>query len=218
MPSTEYHLRLHVPSMVDAGCLEKLLKDKCTEYTVGYEVPEDNPSNPHYQGYIVTDYADVTMRKEIVKLLKIKGNRAYSLTKLRKSKEELLQYVCKDCDVKYTTLTDEQVELYMSIGKARKEELKKKKEKKKTPSLLERLMSDIRVSTAENYEQLLKAILMWYAEAGKVIPCDLMLKQMLVTIRLKQYMQSDDPHRVETALNNYCKRVLGNVYSPDLCI
>lgn len=208
----EYSFRIRATCLASKEALGKVLKDKCIEYTVGYEVPEDNPDNPHYQGYLKSSYADITLRKAFVEILTVRGNKAYSLSALRKTKEELLQYVCKDCNVQFTTLSEEEIQVYQAIGSSRKEEIKKVRDKKKkTPTAIEKMMLDPKIMDSNSKVELCKNVILWYVEHNRMIPGDLQLRQIVVTIRLRQYMNAE-PSQCEKIADAMARRMFVTDY------
>lgn len=210
----EYHLRIRATCLSDVGVFESFLKEKADEYTFGYEIPVDNPDNPHYQGYLKTRYADITIRKAITKMLTASGNRAYSLTKLKKDKSDLLQYVCKDLDIRYTTLSAEELEVYKQIGSSRKAEMEAKVQKRQQQkTALQKMMDDPRIMDAGTREETFAGIVRWYVEKYKCIPEVHVIRRMVQTIMLRRRLNSN-PKYFEERLKLWAAQVYSRHQSP----
>jgi len=168
----EFHLRVDKKALKDLSLLENILKTRCDSYLLSYEAPVDNPDNEHYQGYIRTLYKDITIRKDLTKILTLKGNQAYSLSALRKTKEELLQYCCKDGNVIFSTFTPQEVEVFKQVGNARKEEIQanvEKKKKRQAGSIFIQLRQHIKVQSGD-YQDTAFQVMKWYRENNKPMP------------------------------------------------
>lgn len=204
----EYSIRIDVPALASVDALQRFLTTYCSEYTVAHETVDGE--NPHYQGYIKSTNADSTLRRYVQELLTQKGNRAYSLKKLKKSKEELLQYVCKDLDVRWTTLSDEQLKVYKDLGSARKQEVLQAREKKEAKKpMITRLREELNLETVETREDVARLVVRWYAEADIVIPCDRILLNYIDTLYVS-VLRKYHPTRYEDYLNYYPSMLLGS--------
>lgn len=169
----EFHLRVDKKALKDLALLENILKERCDSYLLSYEEPVDNPDNQHYQGYMRTLNKDITIRKDLTKILTLKGNKAYSLSALRKTKEELLQYCCKDGNVLFSTFTPEEVEIFKQVGNARKEDIEAnvaKKKKRQAGSIFVQLKQHIQCEDSTNFQDLAYQVMVWYRENNKPMP------------------------------------------------
>lgn len=168
----EFHLRVDKKALKDLALLENILKERCESYLLSYEAPVDNPDNEHYQGYMRTLYKDITIRKDLTKILTLKGNKAYSLSALRKTKEELLQYCCKDGNVLISTFTPEEVEVFKQVGIARKDDIQanvEKKKKRQAGSIFVQLKQQITVRP-DDFRDTAYQVMKWYRENNKPMP------------------------------------------------
>lgn len=174
MSIQEFHIRVDKKALKDYDALVDVLKKRCDSYLLSYEIPVDNPDNEHYQGYIRTLYKDITIRKDLTSILSLKGNQAYSLSKLKKTKEELLQYCCKDGNVLISTFSEAEVEYFKQLGAETKKEVEKKK-KKKLDSLFKVLLNYLEEVEPQNGNDMEHAtiafhVLMWFRQRQKQIP------------------------------------------------
>lgn len=170
----EFHLRVDKKALKDYDALVDVLKKRCDSYLLSYEIPVDNPDNEHYQGYIRTLYKEITIRKDLASILSVKGNQAYSLSKLRQTKEKLLQYCCKDGNVLVSTFSEEEVEQFKKEGAETKKEVEKKK-KTRADSLFKVLLNylhEVEPSNGNDMEHAHIAlhVLRWFRERNKAIP------------------------------------------------
>lgn len=186
MEPREFHLRIDRKALKDLTDLQEWVQQNCEEYMISYETPVKNPDNPHYQGWIRTLKKDSALRKSLGKILLLKGNAAYSISKCRE-KENLLQYTCKDGNVVLTTFPLEQVEVYIRIGKETKEEVAKKITKKpKPPTNQDRMFKELDCS--KHSKELFKDVVRWYVANGKTLTPDGCLKLTVKTLRLRFHL------------------------------
>lgn len=175
----EFHIRVDAKALKDLEQLENILKTRCDSYLLSYEEPVDNPDNKHYQGYMRTLNKDITIRKDLTKILTLKGNKAYSLSALRKTKEELLQYCCKDGNVIFTTFTPQEVEVFKQVGSARKDEIQnnvEKKKKRQQGSIFVQLLKYLpewegdKPLEHHDFQNMAYMVMVWYRENKKPLP------------------------------------------------
>lgn len=199
----DFHIRVDAKALKDYASLEEWVRANCDAYLVSYETPVDNP---HYQGYIRTLKKVTTLRKSLTKLLTLKGNTAYSISQCRE-KEKLLQYCCKDGDIRLTTFTDEEVETYKRIGAETKAEVEKSVERRKAKPLntIAKLYKELDCS--RNVKLIFVDVVKWYAANDKCFPDCMMMKRIAQTLRFKWLTQNG--HQCEKFINALVEQAFG---------
>lgn len=187
-----YKFRVTTP---DTDKVMKIVKQYSNHYLVSLENPE---TNVHIQGYMET-YTDIqTIRKAILKAFpELKGNRLYSLGKCdyREENMEYLSYLMKQDNWKCITLPKKLMTKVKEHSKTVKEEIKKKKESKKT--ILQQLDSKVveiintkYLSQIENEEvydiipDVVDVVLDYYKEKD-VLFREFQVKSLIQTLLLK---------------------------------
>lgn len=215
-----FHLRIRLGTVRDGAQLRTMLDERCIRYMLYHESVIGNPGNDHLQGIIETRFKEVTICKAVTDLLTAKGNRAYSVSTLRKTHDELAQYCAKDGRLWASKgYAEEQLAAYQAAGAARKEALTQP-DSKRTSSAVVWLYDEVlaRVGPAPfqvaGATDLMQAIIDVYTAHGKLYPYG-RERALLTSIKLRWLMEHDKP-RYEACRNRLAAAAaadLENIFS-----
>lgn len=197
-----FHLRVRVSAIRSLDQLRMVLDARCQRYLMYHESVVENSENDHLQGVVTTHFKEITLRKAIAEILTVKGNRAYSISALRKDHDTAAQYVTKDgrrWNVK--GYPDDELERLEAVGRERKHALMTPSEKKKSSSvvdwLYEEVMSRAGVApfSSNGIQALMKAVIDVYISSGKMYPYG-RERPLVLSLKLR-WLQANDSAQYE---------------------
>lgn len=165
-----------------------------------YIACEQDAERDHIQAYVyMTKYKNfASLRDRVTKVLGVKGNKEYSVSKLRKSKVEYIAYLMKEgpgAFIASCSLDQTQAEAELL-----REAFIKNPPKARPQSIYQKIVYDIGNEHLVEPREIARKMLMWFYENGKLIPDERQLRRYVETYRFGK-----DPEKA-------CDRIVEDMY------
>lgn len=125
-----YKLRVDLDTVGIDDIKEVLCRYFTDPPVYAYCIEGTGTDNPHCHWYFESKIVNTTIRASLRKLLKNKGNRAYSLVQIEEKPVEYFAYIIKDKKHQFLGIPQTLIEQAIEYDNKVKNDLKKKKEKK----------------------------------------------------------------------------------------